>query len=126
MRAMKEISELSREGNPVKLKDVAKNTDLPYRYLVQLATDLKKAGLLFTKAGRNGGHLLARPADRIKLGEIVEATIGKINIVNCVLEPKSCVKAKDCKCRDIYCFLNTRMIDTLNEFTISDLDNDCT
>jgi Rrf2 family transcriptional regulator, cysteine metabolism repressor len=124
LRGMKEISEQSKEGKPVKLKDVADNTDIPYRYLQQLAIELKEAGLLKTKQGRNGGHLLTRPADRIKLGEIVEATIGKINIVNCVLEPKTCAKAKDCTCRDVYCLLNKRMVETLNELFLSDLEKD--
>ncbi len=122
MRAMKEISEQTKEGKPIKLKDVANNTEIPYRYLQQLAIDLKEAGLLKTIQGRNGGHLLARPANRIKLGEIVEATIGKINIVNCVLEPKTCKKVKDCACHDVYCLLNRRMLETLNEFSLSDLE----
>ncbi len=122
IRIMICFSRESRDGKPVKLADVARRTELSHRYLEQVAISLKNAKLLKGMSGKNGGHILARPAEKIKLGEIVEAAIGEVNVVDCVLDPDICMRSEKCECRDLYCLLNKRIRDTLNEFTLADLE----
>ena len=122
LRAMIFIAREGKQGNPIKLSDVACHTDVSHRYLEQVAISLKNSKLLKGVSGKNGGHVLARSADQIKLSEIVKAAIGEINIVDCVLEPESCDKIGECECHDLYCLINNRISDTLNEFTLSDLE----
>jgi DNA-binding IscR family transcriptional regulator len=57
------------------------------------------------------------------VGQIIEAAIGPINIVDCVLEPGVCDKSDACGCRSIYCDINARIADTLNDLTLEDLAN---
>lgn len=122
MRAMIMIARMGKNREPVKLADMARHTDISHRYLEQVAISLKNAKLLRGIPGKKGGHVLARPADRIRLGEIVEAAIGEINVVECVMNPDSCMKIGGCECRDLYCLLNSRITDTLNEYTLADLE----
>lgn len=108
---------------PVSLHDAAKATAISRRYLEQLATTLKGAGLLTSVSGRSGGYRLARPARSMRLDQIVQATIGPINIVGCVLEPDTCLKAPDCECRQIYAQINSRIVDAFHDLSLAELAN---
>jgi Rrf2 family protein len=121
MRMMVELAKQSNGGKKVSLGQVARKAGISRRYLEQLAIGLKHASLITGITGRGGGYLLARPAEEIKIGQIVEAVIGPINIVECVLQPDQCMQVDYCVCRPIYKRINTRITDVLNEFSLADL-----
>lgn len=121
LRAMTVIARETRDGIPVNLAEVADRTALSKRYLEQVAISLKNAGLLKGISGKKGGHLLTRPAKDIRLGEIIEAAIGPINIVDCVLNPDICMLVDGCECRSLYQLINQRILESLNAYTLDDL-----
>jgi len=121
LRAMAEIGKESDDDNPINLSAIAKKTDISHRYLEQVAISLKNAKLLKAVPGKHGGHMLARTPEDISLREIVEAAIGEINVVDCVLDPDSCDKSDDCDCRDVYCLINRRIRESLSEYNLKDL-----
>jgi len=123
LRSMIAISQLSRNGKPISLEQVAKKTKISRRYLEQLVIGLKKASLLKGVSGRSGGYLLARSAEEIKIGQIVEAAIGPINIVHCVRDPESCMKSDGCECRLLYCLINNGITRILNEYSLANLSD---
>lgn len=122
LRAMIHIARHSKDGMPVKLADAAQQTGISHRYLEQVAISLKNAKLLKGISGKSGGHVLTRPAHQIRLAEIVEAEIGPISVVDCVLDTESCIRKEGCECHELYCLLNERITDTLNEYTLADLE----
>jgi Rrf2 family iron-sulfur cluster assembly transcriptional regulator len=91
------------------------------RYLDQLAVGLKNASLIRGIAGKGGGYVLVNPAEQIKIGQVIEATIGTINIVECVGRPDTCVKADRCECRMLYKAINDRITCVLDEISLADL-----
>ncbi len=99
LRMMVAIARQTKEEKRISLTQVAKLTDLSRRYLEQLAIALKNSSLIIGKTGKSGGYMLSRPAADIKVGEIVEAAIGPINIVECLAQPDLCILATDCECR---------------------------
>ena len=122
--ALRMMLQLARKGpgqTVVSLAVIAETTGISRRYLEQLAMDLRGASLIRGKSGRRGGYELAKPASAIRLGEIVEAAIGPINIVDCILEPEICIKGEFCECRTIYRLINQRITEVLNEFSLADL-----
>jgi len=121
LSSMLAISRLERGNHPVALNRVAENTQISKRYLEQLAIALKNASLLRGLSGRGGGYLLARDPREIRIGEIIEAAIGPVNIVECVLNPDACVKSEYCECRLVYSLINRRITEVLNEFTLADM-----
>ena len=108
-------------SKPVSLEKIAHGTHVSKRYLEQLAIALKRASLLRAVSGRSGGYVLARPAGEMTIGEIIEAAIGPINVVDCVAQPHICLKADTCECRLIYMLINKRIKDVLNEYSLADL-----
>ncbi len=121
IRAMMVVAREGGEQTPVNLGLVARRTSLSRRYLEQVAISLKNAGLLKGVSGKKGGHLLTRPAADIRLGEIIEASIGTINIVDCISDPQTCMMLDGCECRSLYVLINKRIKDTFNRFTLADL-----
>ena len=57
---------------------MARDLDLPERFLVKILGLLVNAGILRSVKGPNGGYTLARPAKEVTLLEILEAVDGPI------------------------------------------------
>ena len=51
----------------------------------------------------------------------MEAAIGPISIVDCVLDSEICMMSDCCECRGLYSLVNQRIVDTFNEQTLADL-----
>ena len=64
---------LSRQepGLMVPVEEIADAVDLPRNYLSKTLGALRRAGVLDASRGPRGGFRLARPADRITVGEVV-------------------------------------------------------
>jgi Rrf2 family protein len=120
LRMMVEIA--IRPGtDPVSLGLVAENTQISKRYLDQLALVLKTSALMRSMRGRGGGYRLARPARDISVGQIIEAAIGPINVVECVRCPELCLKSEYCECRVVYERINDAIVNVLNGMSLAEL-----
>lgn len=69
---------------PSQIKDISRRQNISPRYLEQIFQDLKKAGLLKSRRGPQGGYSLSRPAEEITVKEIVLAAEGELMLVDCV------------------------------------------
>jgi Rrf2 family protein len=118
---MIQIARNGGNGKPVNLNDIASRTNVSRRYLEQLFILLKSASLVKGMSGKEGGYLLAKSPESIRLGDIVEATIGPINIVHCVNDKDSCMQVEWCECRPLYVMLNQRIREAFNAFTLAEL-----
>ncbi|QDU57623.1 RrF2 family transcriptional regulator [Aeoliella mucimassa] len=74
--AMLHLAEHYPSGEPVQIRKVAADHDIPWRFLVQILLELKRAGLVTSTRGAAGGYRLARTPDAISLGEVFEALEG--------------------------------------------------
>lgn len=77
VRALFDIA-FFNEGQPTQVKDIADRQEIPPRFLEQIFQDLKRAGIVGSKRGPQGGYSLARSADQIRLGDVVRALEGPI------------------------------------------------
>jgi Rrf2 family protein len=118
---MLDVARHNGHDTPVPLAAVAARTDLSRGYLEQLATGLRKAQLLRGVPGRKGGYRLARAASEIAVGDVIEASIGPVSIVDCVDDPSICVRAAYCECRILYALVNGQILSELREHTLADL-----
>jgi Rrf2 family protein len=77
VRALFDIA-FHNDGRPTQVRDIAERQSIPPRFLEQIFQDLKRAGIVGSKRGPQGGYSLARRADEISLGEVVRALEGPI------------------------------------------------
>jgi len=124
LRLMIDIARHSGGERPVHLRQIAEWNDLSHGYLEQLMISLRNASLVRGLSGRKGGYILARPAEKIKLTEIVEAAIGPINLAECVLHPDNCPRSSICESRPIWVMINVQIKNTLDRFTLADIADD--
>lgn len=67
-------------GSRARLQDLAVATAVPSKVLESLLADLRRAGLIESRRGPDGGHSLARPLAAIRLVDVVEAADGPLAI----------------------------------------------
>ncbi len=123
LRMMVDVARHTESGKPISLAVVSERIGISRGYLEQLAMALRNARLIRGISGRHGGYRLALPPSEITLGDIVEATIGPICIVDCVDDPEGCMRSPDCECRLLYTLINQRIAEVLRAYTLADLLN---
>ncbi len=122
LRAMGEFARHYGRG-PLSLSEVARRQDIPQPYLEQIAIELRRAGLLISKRGVQGGYSLAREPGAITAGDVIRALEGSILPVRCVAEPQTvpCSLAEDCRAKGIWEQVRDRLVETLDAITLADL-----
>ena len=72
-----------REGEVVSVREIGERYPVPKRLLGEALKSLHHAGVVASQRGAGGGFWLARPADRITLGEVVAALEGAPALTSC-------------------------------------------
>ncbi|MEA2192225.1 MAG: hypothetical protein QOI73_2346 [Solirubrobacteraceae bacterium] len=63
---------------PVKADTIARAQDIPVKFLENILQGLRQAGLIESRRGPEGGHLLARPAADIAIADVIRAIDGPL------------------------------------------------
>src|SRR5438445_5098612 len=69
---------LANGSAPVQAKTIADRQGIPLRFLEQILSALKHAGLVESARGAHGGYRLAKPASEIRIGDVIQAVDGRI------------------------------------------------
>lgn len=92
------ISSLSQnfDKKQVSLSIISKSSKIPLPFLRQIAQDLKKAGLITSTEGKNGGYALAKEPKTISLADVIEA-VDKRKLITCCdpENPDSCACSQE-------------------------------
>lgn len=86
LRAMIDIAQ-NCTGTPAQIQDISTRQHISPRYLEQIFQNLKRAGLLRSKRGPQGGYCLSRKPEEISVLEILNATEQDILLVECSGKP---------------------------------------
>jgi len=86
LRAIIHLAKAGEENKRVTIGEISEEENIPVKFLEQILLSLKNAGLLQSKMGAGGGYYLARPAEKITLGEIKRVLDGPIAPIRCVSE----------------------------------------
>lgn len=123
LRAMVDIAANTREGSCVSIGCVAKRQNISESYLEQLISLLKKAGLVKSIRGAQGGYELAKPPEEITVGDILLAIEGPMNLVDCDTKSETCSGGNCDKCatKDVWEQLSNSIMYTANGITLSQL-----
>ena len=101
--------------------EIAAEFQISRNHLTKAMSALAAAGFIKTRRGTGGGASLARPAESLRLGEIVAALERTSALVECFAEEGgSCVVTPVCRLRGILAGAEARFIDALNDYTLAD------
>ena len=73
MLALTDIALHSGNGSSVPAPEIAERQGISQKYLEQILTHLRQAGLIRAQKGLRGGYTLTRAADKISLAEVINA-----------------------------------------------------
>jgi len=120
LRIMTELASKYGEGS-VLAETIAGDQEISVKYIHNIVSALKSAGLVRVARGRNGGYELARAPSQITALNVVNVLEGQISPSDCVLKKESCTRAGTCATRDIWVELGDAMTRVLGGVTLEQL-----
>ena len=71
--ALSMVCYLARKGGIASSLEISEAEAVPRDYLIQIAQDLRNAGIIDAMPGKHGGYMLAKPADEISMLDVLVA-----------------------------------------------------
>ncbi len=119
-RALLDLALHQGQGR-ILLKDIAQRQQISLRYLEHLIAPLIAGGMVRSTRGAKGGVLLSRPAENIKLSEVIQLLEGSVAPVECINNPGVCDRSGSCATRDIWGEMKQAIDEVLESTTLQDL-----
>jgi Rrf2 family protein len=106
--------------------DIAESNSISKKFLDHILTELRRAGLVYSKKGKGGGYALARPAHDIRVGSIVRALDGPLAPIPCASVTAfrrcdDCADLKTCAVRLIMVESRNAIANVLDNRTLAEL-----
>jgi Rrf2 family protein len=112
----------SHGGGVVPARAIAREMDIPVRFLPQVLADLARAGLVEARLGRAGGYRLTRDPGRVSLLEVIEAVEGDARRQTCVLTGRRCgASPEPCEVHEIFSRAQVAILSRLSDTTVADI-----
>jgi len=123
MRAMVALAHQYGNG-PMSIASVSRASSVPTAYLEQLIGPLRRAGLVESKRGAQGGYQLTKAPDLVRVGEVYRVMEGPVAPMECVSEDPSeqtCPLIEGCETRPVWLKMRDAIADSLDSMTLADL-----
>lgn len=120
LRAAVDLALLA-ENHPVSINTIADCEGLSESYLEQIFAKMKKAGLVKSMRGANGGYVLTRTPAEISVGDILRALEGDMNIVDCPSNKDLCEKYDSCVTKYVWQRINDSIRTTMDSMSLEEV-----
>ena len=118
--AMYYLAAHAGEG-PQTLQNIS-TVGVPKQYLEQILGNLRRAGLVSTVRGAQGGYHLAQPPQKITVGMILRATEGDLAPAECVLDgAMHCDRRGACPSRTVFSKVYSAINGVIDSVTLREL-----
>lgn len=114
---------INKDKWPISLKEISVEQNIPLRYIEQIFIRFRKAGIVKSFRGVNGGYVLRDNFEQISLLDVVEAADGKISLAWC-LTPSSkrrCPVVEDCVIAHIWSELGKNIRSYLSKISLGEI-----
>lgn len=119
VRALLELA-VANDG-PVKGERLAQAQAIPLKFLENILTDLRHAGIVRAQRGAEGGYWLARAADEVTLGEVIRAVDGPLASVRGEAPEDVAYNGAAENLRTVWVALRASMRSVVDEITLADV-----
>lgn len=124
--ALRALLALAREkrGQTLQISVIAGRETIPKKFLEQILLELKRAGLVTSRRGQQGGYLLLKhPAD-IAFSEVLRVTEGPLVPLACLATGRRCADCRDeklCAVRRVFARVAIASGEILDGTTLADI-----
>ena len=123
LKAMFELA-LSSNGEPVSLKYIAKKQGISDQYLEQIFSILKKAGLVKSVRGAQGGYYISKEASEITVADILKVLEGDMAFTECLLDKDLCENFDSCATKYVWAKIKESIEEVTNSISLQDMIDD--
>lgn len=124
IRALQHLADRYGDG-PIQLVEISEAQNIPAKFLTVILSEMKRAGLVDTLRGKEGGYWLAKPPTEITYGTIVRLTRGSLALVPCASrlayeKCKNCIDENICRLRRVMLAVRDETANILDQMTLAD------
>ena len=121
LKAMFQLARHYGEG-PIPLNSIASAQELSENYLEQLVSSLRKAGLLNSVRGAQGGYMLAKPPNNITVGNILRVLEGDMAPADCVIDnANGCEREESCVTKLVWMQIRDSINQVIDSISLQDM-----
>ena len=121
LRAIVDLTINSTKGH-VDLKNIADRQNISKSYLEHMFSSLKKAGLVKSIKGPQGGYLLSRNPANITVGDVLRALEGNLSIIDeDILISEEKTPLRHCIHNNVWFKINDAINEVVNNITLENL-----
>ncbi|HWH18189.1 MAG TPA: Rrf2 family transcriptional regulator [Allosphingosinicella sp.] len=124
IRALLHLADRYGEG-PVQLSEIAAVQNIPPKFLTVMLSQMRRAGVVESLRGREGGYWLAKPPQQISYGEIVRLTRGSLGLLPCASRYayescKHCISEDKCRLHRVMLMVRDETARILDNLSLAD------
>lgn len=123
LKAMFELA-LDTSEKPVPLKVIAKKQDISEQYLEQIFSSLKKADLVKSVRGSQGGYFLSKKKAEITVGDVLRVLEGDFALTDCLSDNDSCKNSQSCVTKLVWEKMKNSIEVAMDAITLKDMVED--
>lgn len=123
--AIRAVSYIALRGNaPIIAKELAKQTAIPVHYLSKVLRKLVTAGILGGSKGHNGGFVLARTPNKIKIVDVLNAVEDHLPSKHCIFGWRMCNSKDPCILHHRWTSVNDSFQNWARDTTLAHIQED--
>src|SRR3954449_7177285 len=121
VRAAAELAAVEADGVPMKGEVLARAQGIPQNFLENILTELRRAGIVRTRRGADGGYQLARPGAEITVAEVPRAVEGPLAAVQGVRPDQLVYEGAAERLPEVWVALRASLRDVLEHVSVADI-----
>lgn len=131
--AIKALITLAEEqaagGSSLRIEEIANRSNTPKRFLEHILIDIRNAGIIGSRRGRDGGYMLIKSPESISVSEVLRMIDGPIAPLPCLSRRayqrcEDCVDEEACRIRKVFGDLFAAYLLMVESLTLADLMRD--
>ena len=112
---------LQPNGVPVSASIISKRQAIPKAFLVQIFNTFQKSGIVESRRGAHGGHMLAKPPEQITVRKVFETFDRTVAPMDCLHAPQECTLSAACSQRELWGDIENMLLEILGKTSVADL-----
>jgi Rrf2 family protein len=121
VRAAAELAAAEGASAPMKGEELARRQSIPKNFLENILTELRRAGIVRTRRGAEGGYQLARPASEITVADVLRAVEGPLAAVQGSRPEQLSYDGAASSLPDVWVALRASLRSVLEHVTLADI-----
>ncbi len=118
--ALTDLASLEK-GENTTTREIACRQNIPSSLIVQLVSQLSKAGWVKSTRGASGGVYLKADPAQITIRDVIEQFDTPLMVTRCLLQNAPCQNKEQCPLRDVWVEAQEKMLEVFDKTTVKDL-----